>query len=97
MAFLLLGLPCLLLLSSASPAQAQAMNLSGSAFDCEPLSDTSGTPTSVHRLRPTDVNVIGAMGDSNTAAFGALSSAADIYVNLTDYRGLSWSIGKLAY
>lgn len=81
----------------------QAANISGSTvsansvevqdvgvpdFDCE-LDATK--PTSIHDLSPMYVDVVGAMGDSVTAAFGA--GAKTIFGALTEYRGLSWSIG----
>ncbi|XP_043206266.1 phospholipase B1, membrane-associated-like, partial [Amphibalanus amphitrite] len=48
-------------------------------------------PTSVHRLRPGDIRVVGAMGDSLTAANGAFSTLIiDVKRN---YRGVSWSGG----
>lgn len=37
------------------------------AFTCDKESD-SNVPTSVHRLRPQDIKVVGALGDSLTAA-----------------------------
>jgi phospholipase B1 len=48
-------------------------------------------PTSVHRLRPNDIEVIGAMGDSSTAANGA--RARSLFMLLIEYRGVAWSIG----
>ncbi|XP_066303633.1 phospholipase B1, membrane-associated-like [Branchiostoma lanceolatum] len=48
-------------------------------------------PLPVHRLRPEDVKVVGAIGDSLTAASGA--KARTIIGLLTNYRGVSWSIG----
>ena len=72
-----------------------ALNISGSSFSCAPLSSsTTGPPSSVHQLRPTDIRVIGAMGNSLTAGFGVLLGPQEIYVNRTDFRGLAWSIGK---
>uniref|UniRef100_A0A6I8P3F4 Phospholipase B1, membrane-associated n=1 Tax=Ornithorhynchus anatinus TaxID=9258 RepID=A0A6I8P3F4_ORNAN len=47
----------------------------------------------VHRLKPADIKVIAALGDSLTAANGAGSRASDILDVLTQYRGLSWSVG----
>jgi phospholipase B1 len=47
--------------------------------------------TSVHRLRPGDIQVIGAIGDSLTAANGA--KASFITGLLTEERGISWAIG----
>lgn len=48
-------------------------------------------PKSVHRLTPGDVDVIGAIGDSLTAANGAF--AIDGFQTLLEGRGVSWSIG----
>lgn len=48
-------------------------------------------PTSVHALKPGDIDVVGAMGDSLTAANGA--GATNIFQVLTENRGVSWSIG----
>uniref|UniRef100_A0A1B6GTS3 Phospholipase B1, membrane-associated n=1 Tax=Cuerna arida TaxID=1464854 RepID=A0A1B6GTS3_9HEMI len=48
-------------------------------------------PVSVHRLRPGDIDVVGALGDSLTAGNGAAaSSLVHVY---TENRGISWSIG----
>lgn len=47
-------------------------------------------PTSVHELSPEFVDVVAAMGDSVTAAFGA---ASRIIIDIREFRGLSWSIG----
>ncbi|CAF1145490.1 unnamed protein product [Didymodactylos carnosus] len=61
-------------------------------FPCNPsLGDNKTTATSVHQLRPSDVKVIGALGDSLTAALGA--HAITIAGLLVENRGLSWSIG----
>lgn len=49
-------------------------------------------PSSVHRLRPSDIEVIGAIGDSLTAANGA--KANTIIGVLLEDRGVSWSIGQ---
>ncbi|XP_064614294.1 phospholipase B1, membrane-associated-like [Liolophura sinensis] len=49
------------------------------------------TPDSVHELRMEDFKVIGAMGDSLTAANGA--KALTVIGVLTEYRGVAWSIG----
>ena len=62
----------------------------GSDFPCRALNGTT-KPTSVHRLRPSDVNVVAALGDSITAAFGAKSS--DLLTLFIEYRGVSWTIG----
>lgn len=60
-------------------------------FDCPGFASTNPKPTSVHRIRPNDIDVIGAIGDSLTAANGA--KATLITGLLTEERGISWSIG----
>jgi len=50
-----------------------------------------GTPTSVHALKPQDIQVIGAIGDSLTAANGA--KAKTVIGLLDECRGVSWAIG----
>ncbi|XP_065084834.1 phospholipase B1, membrane-associated-like [Ochlerotatus camptorhynchus] len=61
-------------------------------FPCDiSLGRSRRVPKSVHKLRPGDINVIAAMGDSLTAASGAASSnMLDLYM---ENRGLAWSIG----
>uniref|UniRef100_A0A182K1T2 SGNH hydrolase-type esterase domain-containing protein n=1 Tax=Anopheles christyi TaxID=43041 RepID=A0A182K1T2_9DIPT len=61
-------------------------------FPCNvTLGRSAKVPTSVHKLRPGDINVIAAMGDSLTAATGAAASGfIDLY---QENRGLAWSIG----
>lgn len=61
-------------------------------FPCDThVGKSVDVPTSVHKLRPGDINVIAAIGDSLTAASGANSlSFADL---LVENRGLAWSIG----
>ncbi|XP_072188552.1 phospholipase B1, membrane-associated [Excalfactoria chinensis] len=54
-------------------------------------SDT--VPDSVHKLRPADIRVIAALGDSITAGNGAASNPHDVLDVLTQYRGISWSVG----
>ncbi|XP_072172599.1 phospholipase B1, membrane-associated-like [Diadema setosum] len=62
----------------------------GSNFSCPP--STSPTiPTSVHLLRPGDIKVVAAMGDSLTAAYAAKATTFQpIY---PEYPGVSASIG----
>ena len=54
-------------------------------------------PTSVHKLHPSDIQVIGALGDSLTAANGANVGEGIILDGviqvLREYRGFSWSSG----
>uniref|UniRef100_A0A8D2E115 Phospholipase B1, membrane-associated n=1 Tax=Sciurus vulgaris TaxID=55149 RepID=A0A8D2E115_SCIVU len=65
----------------------------GTEIICPDKDPSNTVPTSVHRLKPADIKVIGAMGDSLTAANGAGSKPGDIFDVLTQYRGLSWSVG----
>ncbi|XP_031212080.1 phospholipase B1, membrane-associated isoform X2 [Mastomys coucha] len=65
----------------------------GTEFTCTDKDPSDSVPTTVHRLRPADIKVIGAMGDSLTAGNGAGASPGNIFAVLTEYRGLSWSVG----
>ncbi|XP_021563672.1 phospholipase B1, membrane-associated, partial [Carlito syrichta] len=65
----------------------------GTEIRCPDQDPSDTTPTSVHRLKPADINVIGALGDSLTAGNGAGSTPGNILDVLTQYRGLSWSVG----
>ncbi|XP_054849217.1 phospholipase B1, membrane-associated [Eublepharis macularius] len=65
----------------------------GTSIPCGDLSPSNTVPSSVHKLRPADIKVIGALGDSITAANGAGSSRLNVLDVLTQYRGLSWSVG----
>lgn len=77
-----------------TPSLAQT-NYSGSILNCPSPARSDETPTSVHKLRPSDIAVIGAMGNSITAGFAVLlSDLSEIATNPTDFRGLSWSGGK---
>ncbi|XP_047984332.1 phospholipase B1, membrane-associated-like [Leguminivora glycinivorella] len=49
------------------------------------------TPTSVHRLRPGDIDVVAALGDSLVAGSGALEEFA--LGAFVEYRGVSWCAG----
>lgn len=61
------------------------------SFPCELVENSAEPPTSVHKLRPSDVNVVASLGDSITAAFGA--EARNALQLFTEYRGVSWSGG----
>ncbi|XP_041107443.1 phospholipase B1, membrane-associated [Polyodon spathula] len=72
------------------PTQAPIKNF-GSDLSCTDRAPSENIPTSVHKLRPADVKVVAALGDSITAGFGARATSL---INLaTEWRGLSWSIG----
>lgn len=62
-----------------------------STFDCKPYPQPASKTTSVHKLRPMDVKVIGALGDSITAGTGI--TASTVLGLLRQDRGLSWSVG----
>ena len=49
-------------------------------------------PTSVHRLRPADIEVVAAMGDALISGQGALSSG--ITTATEEYRGVSFATGE---
>jgi hypothetical protein len=67
------------------------------AFPCNTGPGSPGArsptrPTTVHKLRPGDIDVVAAMGDSITAANGAASlHMMQAYV---ENRGLSFAIGE---
>lgn len=63
----------------------------GSDFSCVDTAPSNSVPTSVHRLRPADIKVVGALGDSLTTAFGA--KAKNLLQLRTEYKGVSWCIG----
>ncbi|KAM8833327.1 phospholipase B1, membrane-associated [Synchiropus picturatus] len=63
----------------------------GSDFSCAHTAPSSSVPTSAHRIRPADIKVVAALGDSITAGFGA--KAKNLLQLRTEYRGVSWSIG----
>ncbi|XP_076442169.1 phospholipase B1, membrane-associated-like [Babylonia areolata] len=61
------------------------------AYPCSMLPKSPTVPKSVHSLRPGDVNIVGAMGDSLSAGTGL--AAHTILGDLIQYRGLTWSGG----
>ncbi|XP_075304040.1 phospholipase B1, membrane-associated [Odontesthes bonariensis] len=63
----------------------------GSDFSCVNTAPSNSVPTSAHRVRPADIKVVAALGDSITAGFGA--KAKNLLELSTEYRGVSWSIG----
>lgn len=50
------------------------------------------TPTSVHQLRPGDIDVVGAIGDSLSAGYGL--TATTIPQFLLENRGIAFSGGN---
>ncbi|XP_059837279.1 phospholipase B1, membrane-associated-like [Hypanus sabinus] len=63
----------------------------GSDLSCVENQPSEAVPTSVHKIRPADIKIIAALGDSITAGFGA--RAKNLFQLRTEYRGVSWSIG----
>ncbi|XP_072939764.1 phospholipase B1, membrane-associated-like [Epargyreus clarus] len=63
-------------------------------FPCEsaiPWGKSKQKPTSVHKLRPGDIDVVAAIGDSLVAGSGALEEFA--LGAIIEYRGVSWCAG----
>lgn len=63
-------------------------------FFCDPNGPgkrSNYIPNSVHQLRPGDIDIIAAMGDSLTAGNGAL--ATNVLQVFIENKGVSWSIG----
>lgn len=60
-------------------------------FNCDTIRKDDHVPTSVHKLRPQDINVIASLGDSITAGNG-IDAWTAVGV-LVEKRGESWSIG----
>ncbi|XP_004349482.1 phospholipase B1 [Capsaspora owczarzaki ATCC 30864] len=64
----------------------------GLDMPCDTAGGVSETvPTSVHMLRPGDIKVVAALGDSLTAAYAAMDPSIDGM--LYEYRNISWSVG----
>jgi len=51
------------------------LSANAAAAGCKFYGPSSTVPTSVHQLRPGDIGIIGSIGDSDTAAFGARASS----------------------
>ncbi|XP_027130870.1 phospholipase B1, membrane-associated-like [Larimichthys crocea] len=65
----------------------------GTEIPCTDRIPSPTTPTSVHKLRPGDIKVVAAVGDSLTAGNGVGAKADNLLLVMSEYRGLSWSIG----
>uniref|UniRef100_A0AAQ6IS46 Phospholipase B1, membrane-associated n=1 Tax=Anabas testudineus TaxID=64144 RepID=A0AAQ6IS46_ANATE len=72
---------------------AVCLQVMGTEIPCADRSPSPTTPTSVHELRPGDIKVVAAVGDSLTAANGVGAKKDNILLVINEYRGLSWSIG----
>ncbi|KAB0361845.1 hypothetical protein FD754_006001, partial [Muntiacus muntjak] len=62
----------------------------GSQLLCSDRAPSASPPTSVHTLRPADIQVVAALGDSLTAGNGIGSKPDDLSDVTTQYRGLSY-------
>ena len=60
-------------------------------FPCKDLKKSETKPKSVHKLKPGDIDVVAAIGDSLSSGMGAMSP--NIGKALIEYRGISFSIG----
>ncbi len=60
-------------------------------FNCKRIEYTTGKPVTIDTLKPSDIRVVAALGDSLTAGLGA--GASNIVELLLEYRGLAFSIG----
>lgn len=69
----------------------QSQSVPEGQLNCPDFPPSPSEPTSVHALRPSDVNIVAAIGDSLTAANGAL--AATPLGLLTEYRGRAFAMG----
>jgi len=59
----------------------------GIKLKCPPL--PAHTPKDIYDLRPNNIKVVMALGDSITAAYGVMGNPG----GLNEFRGKSWSIG----
>ncbi|GMT16317.1 hypothetical protein PFISCL1PPCAC_7614, partial [Pristionchus fissidentatus] len=84
----------LLLCTLASTAFGVA-DLGMPGWSCAPdlMKRSKTVPASVHSLRPADIDVVGALGDSLTAANGAGAEHGDLLGVAIQYRGLTFSVG----
>lgn len=69
----------------------QSQSVPEAQLNCPDFPPSASTPTSVHALRPSDINAVAAIGDSLTAANGALAATA--LGLLTEYRGRAFAMG----
>ncbi|KAM4690558.1 phospholipase B1, membrane-associated-like [Rhinophrynus dorsalis] len=61
------------------------------AFKCPDMSPSAEVPTTVDRVKPADVKIVAALGDSLTA--GIAANATNVLEIPNEYRQLSWCIG----
>ncbi|XP_049341069.1 phospholipase B1, membrane-associated isoform X1 [Astyanax mexicanus] len=80
-------------LESRPGSRAAIDAVTGTELPCKDLNPSNSPPTSVHALRPADIRVVAALGDSITAGNGVGSTPLNMLDVLVQYRGLSWSVG----
>ncbi|XP_056401772.1 phospholipase B1, membrane-associated-like isoform X2 [Hyla sarda] len=73
------------------PEKSTGWSREGKDFYCPYTAASPEPPTTADRVRPGDVKIVAALGDSLTAAIGA--NATNVLEIPTEYRHLSWSIG----
>ncbi|XP_062378039.1 phospholipase B1, membrane-associated-like [Sardina pilchardus] len=78
-------------LTKEDPDSIRASNIQHPLFQCPDMSPSPSVPTSVELVKPADIKVIGALGDSLTTAIAA--NASSVLGVPIEYRHVSWSIG----
>eukprot|EP00731_Ephydatia_muelleri_P026765 Em0018g865a len=63
-------------------------------FSCPPLPPLTEPAKDVYSLRPQDIKVVMALGDSVTAGFGLMGSQGSLVGDVQEYRGQAWSMGS---
>ncbi|KAI8139076.1 hypothetical protein BJV82DRAFT_522349 [Fennellomyces sp. T-0311] len=86
------------MLALAIPIQQAAADYKPTVEECPLLTPRPEGPAGAHDLRPDDIKVIAAMGDSIMAGFAleGVDSEGSGFLNIsgvTEYRGQSWAIG----
>uniref|UniRef100_A0A8R1USB4 Phospholipase B1, membrane-associated n=1 Tax=Pristionchus pacificus TaxID=54126 RepID=A0A8R1USB4_PRIPA len=69
------------------------LGMPGWSCDAGLMKKSKSVPQSVHALRPADIGIVGAIGDSLTAGNGAGAEPGDILGVAIQYRGLTFSVG----
>ncbi|CAD6191747.1 unnamed protein product [Caenorhabditis auriculariae] len=85
----------LVLLLTGIAVHAVIKDMGAPNWNCDPevMARSKSVPTSAHSVRFADIKVIGALGDSLTAANGAGAEPGDPLAVILQYRGLAFQIG----
>ncbi|KAF8381365.1 hypothetical protein PRIPAC_70507, partial [Pristionchus pacificus] len=67
------------------------MGMPGWSCDEDLMKRSKTVPQSVPALRPADIDIIAAMGDSLTAGNGACAEGEDVLAIAIQFRGLNWA------